>query len=45
VEFPNPAVLRSVLFVDFDNIFAGLMELDRQAGLLFARQPGRGWSD
>ena len=33
------ASLRSVLFVDFDNIFGGLMELDRTAGLAFARQP------
>lgn len=33
--------LRSVLFVDFDNIFGGLMNLDRAAGLVFARQPGR----
>lgn len=31
--------LKSVLFVDFDNIFGGLMELDRTAGLAFARQP------
>lgn len=33
------ASLRSVLFVDFDNIFGGLMELDRTAGMAFARQP------
>jgi NYN domain len=33
--------LRSVLFVDFDNIFGGLMELDRIAGLSFAREPAR----
>lgn len=31
--------LKSVLFVDFDNIFGGLMELDRTAGQAFARQP------
>lgn len=36
--------LRSVLFVDFDNIFGGLMELDRTAGLAFARQPHH-WLD
>jgi hypothetical protein len=33
--------LRSVLFVDFDNIFRGLMLLDRVAGLSFAQEPGR----
>ena len=35
------ARLRSVVFVDFDNIFGGLMELDRAAGLSFARDPTR----
>ncbi len=36
--------LRSALFLDFDNIFAGLMDLDRQSGLTFAQQPGQ-WLD
>jgi len=35
------AGLRSVLFVDFDNIFGGLMDLDRIAGMVFAREPQR----
>jgi hypothetical protein len=33
--------IRSALFVDFDNIFGGLLELDREAGLAFAREPSK----
>jgi hypothetical protein len=32
--------LRSALFLDFDNIFTGLMSLHREAALGFASQPG-----
>ena len=36
--------IRSALFLDFDNIFGGLMQLDRQAALALAEEPGR-WLD
>lgn len=32
---------RSALFVDFDNIFGGLLELDRAAALAFVNEPQR----
>ncbi len=36
--------LRSALFVDFDNVFSGLLDLDPKAGLAFAQDP-RDWLD
>lgn len=32
--------IRSILFVDFDNIFSSLKDLDRVAALAFAQEPG-----
>lgn len=37
---PVPSV-PAALFVDFDNVFGGLMELDPAAALSFAQRPGR----
>jgi len=37
-------VVRSALFIDFDNIFGGLLALERHAGLAFAQEPSR-WLD
>ena len=36
--------IRSALYVDFDNLFGGLMDLDRQAAYALAEEPGR-WLD
>jgi NYN domain len=36
--------LRSALYVDFDNVFSGLLDLDRKAAFAFAEEP-RMWLD
>jgi hypothetical protein len=38
---PNAIVRRTALFVDFDNVYTGLRDLDEQAAEVFARDPGR----
>lgn len=36
-----PVVTRSALFVDFDNVYLGLREIDKRAAEVFATNPGR----
>lgn len=36
--------LRSALFLDFDSVFTGLLELDAKAALRFPEEPGM-WLD
>ena len=36
--------IRTALFLDFDNLFSGLLELDRKAAYTLAREPGK-WLD
>jgi hypothetical protein len=38
---PTATVRRTALFVDFDNVYIGLRDLDEQAAEVFARDPGR----
>jgi NYN domain len=38
---PITTVRRTALFVDFDNVYIGLRDLDEQAAEVFARDPGR----
>lgn len=38
---PTATVRRTALFVDFDNVYTGLRDLDEQAAEVFARDPGR----
>lgn len=44
MEQSSQARVRSALFIDFDNIFSGLLALDRAAAEAFANEPGR-WLD
>jgi len=38
---PTATVRRTALFVDFDNVYIGLRDLDEQAAEVFAHDPGR----